>query len=70
MESETKFLIVTIAGIIACIIGIIKLAEKDCKTKAEIMNVEYKFDTISGCFIKDGENFIDYNKYRNVYINN
>lgn len=35
-----------------------------CKTKAEIQNLEYNYGIIQGCMIKMNDKWIDYNRLR------
>ena len=39
-------------------------AKYTCSRKAEMLGVEYKFDLIGGCFIKDGNRWYEYNQQR------
>ncbi len=60
-------------GIIVCevIIAICTLvyylpAKYTCSTKAEMLGLEYKFDLIGGCFIRDEKGWFEYNQQRVV----
>ena len=60
-------------GVIVCeaIIGISFLlcyypAEYNCRKKAEMLGVEYKYDLIGGCFIRDEKGWFEYNQQRIV----
>ncbi len=39
-------------------------AKYTCSRKAEMLGVEYRFDLIGGCFIKDGDRWYEYNQQR------
>ena len=40
-------------------------SSKSCAAKAERLGLEYDFGVFhQGCFVKDGDTWIDYNRYR------
>lgn len=39
-------------------------AKYACSRKADMLGVEYRFDLIGGCFIKDGDRWYEYNQQR------
>lgn len=39
-------------------------SSKSCAAKAERLGVEYDFGAFQGCFVRDGDIWVDYNRYR------
>ena len=35
-----------------------------CAAKAERLGLEYSFGFFQGCFVKDGDSWVDYDRYR------
>ena len=41
-------------------------AEYTCEKKAKMLGIEYKYDLIGGCFIRDEKGWFEYNQQRVV----
>lgn len=59
------------AGIAICLlIGVVLVlplglvAGKSCAAKAERLGVEYDYGIMQGCFVKQGNTWVDYSNYR------
>lgn len=39
-------------------------SSKSCAAKAERLGLEYDFGLFQGCFVRDGDHWLDYNRYR------
>lgn len=40
------------------------ISSKSCAAKAERLGLEHDFGAFQGCFVKDGDTWVDYNRYR------
>lgn len=40
------------------------ISSKSCSAKAERLGLEYDFGAFQGCFVRDGDHWVDYNRYR------
>ena len=58
-------------GVIACVlVGLVIFwpaylaGRHTCAAKAERLGLEYSFGVFQGCFVKDGDRWVDYENYR------
>ena len=40
------------------------LSSKSCASKAARLGLEYDYGVFQGCFVRDGDHWVDYNRYR------
>lgn len=63
--------ILVIAIVVAIFVGITVvpgyfLNYNTCRSKAAVLNTDYKFGFYEGCFIKEDGKWVDYDRYRIV----
>ena len=56
--------IISIIGTLLAVGTVVTYLEKcNCERTAQIIEKEYKFDWIAGCFYKENNKWVKYNKY-------
>lgn len=69
-ELKGLFLCVGVGLVVCVIVGLIiggpayLITSKTCASKAARLGLEYDFGLLHGCFIKDGDTWVDYDRYR------
>ena len=53
---------ILVGGLLLGPVYVIKSYE--CEAKAKRLGLEYDFGAFQGCFVKDGDHWVDYNRYR------
>lgn len=70
-DFEVSFIVAVCALVIELVVAVscapaYLLGDYTCSKVAQKLEVEYDYDFVTGCFIKEGGRWVDYNKTRSV----